>query len=117
MPIAIFIDKVDAIPAVQLMDLHKVLKCSLGELRQLLASGEPIVAREIFDNDFDQHAALIRNVLLVIEDGNLEHRIYELPEGRGIKTCDASPQCLIGVEVLRNILNEADAELNRQLDE
>ncbi len=76
-----------------------------------------IVEREIFDENYDDHATLIRSVLAVLEDAELRHRIYELPEGSTMETCDFVDRCLVSTEVMRNILNQADTELDRQLNE
>lgn len=114
--VLIFIDD-ENVAAANLVQLQNATRLGLGEIRSAISSGKPIVEREIFDSNYDEHAALIRNVLAAVEDGEIKHRIYELPESETMETYDLADRCLVSIEVMRNILSRADAELDRQLNE
>ncbi|MCG8651521.1 MAG: hypothetical protein MI861_16890 [Pirellulales bacterium] len=83
--VVIFVDG-DSVPASELMKLQKATSRGLGEIRSAISAGTPIVEREIFEGNFEDHASLVREVLTVLEDGALKHRIYELPEGETMET-------------------------------
>lgn len=114
--VVIYVDDTGVLPT-GLIELQKATGRSLSDIRSSLTSGNPIFEHELFDSRYDDHAALIRNVLYVIETNNMKHRIYELPEGETMDSCAFVDRCLVSIEVMRNILNQADAELDRQLNE
>jgi hypothetical protein len=94
-----------------LMQLHRATGRSLSEIKNLIALGKPLFESEIFNTDYEQHALSIRAVLDCLIDMYLSFRIYEIPEGETMESYSFVDQCRISVEVLRNILNEADQEL------
>lgn len=96
-----------------LMRLQKATGCSLSEIRGAIREDNALLDVELFDSQYDDHASLLRSVMACVDDFSLNYRIYELPEGES--TVDDRHQ--IRIDVLRNILNEADAELRRQLGE
>jgi len=111
--IVIFIDDKSA-NASALMHLKNTTRRSLSEIRSAIENETPIIEREIFDESYDEHAAMLRRVIESIETHKLAHRIYEIPEGETLDSCDFVDNCAITIEVLNNILNNADAELDRQ---
>ena len=113
--IVIFIDDKNA-NASALMQLKNATGRSLSEIRSAVENETPVVEREIFDEAYDEHAAMLRRVIESIETLELSHRIYEIPEGETMDSCDVVDNCAITIEVLNNILNNADAELDRQLN-
>lgn len=112
--ISIYVDEI-GMPAELLIQLQQATGKSLNDIRSALALRTPIFEHALFDSRYDNHAALIRNVLTVLEANNAKHRIYEFPEGETIESCTFADRCLICIETMRNILNQADAELDRQL--
>ncbi|WP_425396867.1 hypothetical protein [Aeoliella sp.] len=113
--IVIYVDTTN-VSASGLIDLHRATGLPLSEVRRVIASGKPVIEQEIFDANYDDHAALIRSVLRAIESGGMEYRIYELPEGETTESCTFVDRCLVSIETVRNILSEADTEMDRQLD-
>ena len=95
--------------------LRRATHHSLGDVRQLLTNSQPIVEVDLFDGNYDAHAQTLRAVLGCIDEFSLWNKIYELPEGSSMSTCTFVDKCEISPNVLRNILDEADAELARQL--
>ncbi len=114
--IVIFVDGTAA-PANALMALQRATGRGLGELRTAIGRGDPIFEREIFDGDYEEHASVVRAVVRSLEDAAIPSRIYELPEGETMESCSFVDNCQISIEVLNNILDQADAELDRQLGE
>ena len=112
--IVIYVDET-GVPAELLIQLQQATGKSLRDIRSALASGTPVFEHTLFDSRYDDHAAVIRNVSTVLEANNAKHRIYEFPEGETIESCTFADRCLIGIDTMRNILNQADAELDRQL--
>ncbi|QDU80464.1 hypothetical protein Pla110_21940 [Polystyrenella longa] len=97
--------------------LHKVTQKSLEELRTSLATNAPVIELDLFNSDYDFNAGLLRKVMATLGELSIDSRIYELPEGETIDTCTFLDKCQISTEVLANILNEADAEFDRQQGE
>jgi hypothetical protein len=97
------------------MAIQRATGRGLSELRTAIGQGDPIFEREIFAGDYAEHASMIRAVVRSLEDAAIESRIYELREGETIESCTHVDNCRISVEVLNNILHQADVELDRQL--
>lgn len=114
--IVIYLDK-EANRADVVLRLQKVTQQSLSNIRTALANNAPIVEVELFEGDYDSHAAMLRGLLSCLDEMSLSSRIYEVPESEMMETCTFVDKCEISPSVLENILNEADAELDRQLGE
>jgi len=114
--ILIFIDDATLAPDV-LMSLQRTTGRGLSAIRDAVGHGKPIFEREIFDADYEAHAATIRAIVSCLTNTSIPSRIYELPEGETMETCAFVDKCLISTDVLENILSQADAELDRQLGE
>jgi hypothetical protein len=112
--IVIYVDETSVSAELQIQ-LQQAMRKSLSDIRSALASGTPVFEQTLFDSRYDDHAAVIRNVLTVLEIKDAKHRIYEFPEGESIESCKFADRCLVGIETIRSILNQADAELDRQL--
>ena len=112
--IVIYVDET-SVPAELLIQLQQATGKSLSDIRSALASGTPVYEHTLFDSRYDDHAAVIRNVLTVLETNNAKHRIYEFPERETIESCTFADRCLVSIETMKNILKQADAELDRQL--
>ena len=97
--------------------LHKVTQKSLNDVRTSLVNNAPLLEVELFEGDYDSHARMLRELLACLDELSLGSRIYELPEGETMETCTFVEKCEISPSVLENILNEADAELDRQMGE
>lgn len=114
--IVIFLDK-NASRADVVLRLQKATQKSLRDIRAALANNTPVVEVEIFAGDYDSNATMLRGVLACVDDLSLGVRIYELPEGGTMETYASVEKCRISPTILENILNEADAERDRQLGE
>jgi len=95
---------------------HKATGRNLSDIRDALQKNAPIVEVNLFQNDCDSKAAMPRSVLTCIDEFSLSGKIYELPEGKSMKTCKIVDKFEVSETTLVNILNEADAELDRQLE-
>jgi hypothetical protein len=58
-----------------------------------------------------------RSIVGRVENASVLVRIYEIPECETMESCSYVDNCQISIEVLDNILNQADVELDRQLGE
>ncbi len=61
--------------------LHRALGISLQDIKGRWVNGDPILEEEIFEGDYQQHAALIRAILKVINEEKLTAEFYEIPYG------------------------------------
>jgi hypothetical protein len=113
--IVIFVDDRAAAPTV-LMNIQRATRHGLDKIRDAISHGKPIFEQEIFDASYDSHAATIRAIVACLENESVVFRIYEIPEGEKFAECAFVKNCQISSDVLKNILNQADAELDRQLD-
>lgn len=99
-----------------LKELHRILGSSLTAIRTAITNGLPIVEMEIFDNQYQEKANLLRKLISLIRSNGFEVEIYELPEGDSFETSDLLNESLINEDVLENILDSSDEEMDRQLD-
>ena len=106
-----------AMSATAIMRLQRITGRGIAEIRNAITQGEPIFEREIFDSDYEEHAAMIRGIVRHLQEASLPSKIYEIPEGETMESCSFVDECQISIEVLNNILDQADAELDRQLGE
>jgi hypothetical protein len=93
-------DKTDAVT-----DLRKHLPGkSIGEIRQALTTGAPLVDRVLFFNDHDEAAVQLNAVVADLQKHGIEPRVYELDEDEHVsQLVDSDKQ--ESVEYLRNILD------------
>jgi|SRR5690554_1603674 len=99
-----------------LKELHRILGGSLTTIRTAISKGLPLVEMEIFDNQYQEKASLLRKLISLIRSNGFEVEIYELPEGDSFETSDLLNESLINEDVLENILDSSDEEMDRQLD-
>ena len=98
-----------------LKELHRILGGSLTGIRTAISKGLPIVEMDIFDNQYEEKAGLLRSLISLIKSSGLEVAIYELPEGDDFETSERRNESLINEDVLENILDSSDDEMDRQL--
>jgi hypothetical protein len=99
-----------------LKELHKILGGSLASIRTAISKGLPVVEMEIFDNQYEENASLLRKLICLIRNSGLRAVIYELPEGDSFEVSSVRNESLISIEILENILDSSDDEMERQLD-
>src|SRR5262245_6422487 len=95
--------------------LRKLLpELSIGDIRQRLASSGALIQREIFDNEWEEVHALLRDVIGVLK----QHRVdFELHESSSDDApTPGNPATLINEETLENILKGHADEVERQRD-
>ena len=71
---------------------------------------------EVFEGSYQENAQVTREALLIIDDENLNAQYYEIPYGErfaGNKNLDT---WTVDAEFIRNMLDTADKEIERQLD-
>jgi hypothetical protein len=99
-----------------LKELHKILGGSLARIRTAISKGLPVVEMEIFDNQYEEKASLLRKLISLISRSDFGVEIYELPEGDSFESSSVRNESLISMEILKNILDSSDDEMDRQLD-
>lgn len=99
-----------------LRELHKLLGESLAKIRSALISSKPILELELFDSEYDEKAALLKNMIGLIRRNNLKVDVYEIPSDQTFETSSVLKESLINLEILENILKSSDDEMDRQLD-
>ena len=113
--IVVLVDET-SVPAASLMQLKSITGFGLSEVRGLLTKGSPIFEQEIFDSRYEEHAKQLRTILDFLEKSKFKHRVYELPEDETSESCSLD-EFQIADQVLKNILDNADEELDRQFGE
>jgi len=112
--IAICIDE-SAVPPTTIIKLQRLTGHSLNDIRDRIRQRRPIFEREIFDAQYVEHASKIRAIVDCLDGASIPNRIYELPEGETMETHPHVSQCQIAIEVLKNILDQADLEADRPI--
>ncbi|QJI39400.1 hypothetical protein HKK52_00070 [Pseudomonas sp. ADAK2] len=113
--IAIVLDEKVA-PPQALLKFHKALGLSLQSVRDSWIHGHPVVELEIFEGDYQQKSKDIRLVLKIIDEENLGARFYEIPFGEKYAGNQNLKMWEIDASIVINILDAADKEVERQMD-
>ena len=114
--IVIFLDDGANQPDV-LIRLQQLTGRSLNDIRKALTTDSPVVEMELYEGDFDSHAAMLRSILNCIVEFSLRSKIYELPEGETMQKYSFGDKCEISSEVLLNILQADEEDRDRRLSE
>lgn len=97
-----------------IMSLQKATGLPLSTIRACVMNGQTVWEEELFDERYDEKAAALRAILVLCKTKAVQCCFYELPEGDIMKSSSSQDKYKITFEVLSNILDTADAELDRQ---
>jgi hypothetical protein len=106
----------DELDAKILMSLHRVLNISLKLLQVAFETKLPILEVEIFEGDYQENARLIRSVLKIIGNEKIIAKFYEIPFGERYFGSLNIENWRISLDLVYDILEAADAEIERQQD-
>jgi hypothetical protein len=98
-----------------LKEIHILTGGSLAKIRLNLLNNRPIVELELFDNQYDEKAKVLRKLIEICERYYLETEIYELPSGDDFETSLIKEESKISLNILKNILDSSDDEIERFL--
>lgn len=99
-----------------MFEFHKILGISLSDLQNAISDKRPFVEMEIFDNRYEEKSKLLRRIIELIQGNNLEVKVYELPTGIKFNAAELIEKSKINTDILKNILDAADAEIFRQFE-
>lgn len=99
-----------------LKKFHKLLGGSLAQIRAAITNNNPILELELFDNNYDEKATLLKSIINLIKHASLSVSIYEIPSEVSYEACSNLEESLIRIEVLENIIESSDEEMDRQLN-
>jgi len=116
MSVIVIVLEKDTYSSVSAVKLHRALGVSLQDIKERWVSGDPILEEEIFEGDYQQHAALIRAILKVINEEKLTAEFYEIPYGECCVGNMKLDTWRIDAALVEGILLAADEEIERQLD-
>lgn len=91
-----------------LSKLRHITGLGLGDLNQRLYAPVALVEYELFNNDHEEVAARLDQLMTEIPPTGATLRLYELPPEATFETYDNVATHEITVEILRNILQEAE---------
>lgn len=92
---------------------HRALGVSLQDIKDKWVNGNPILEEEIFEGDPQIHAALIRVVLKLIDQEQLEAEFYEIPYGERYAGNTKLDTWRTDAALIEEILLRADEEIER----
>ncbi len=93
-----------------LAELGDLLGSSVMQVSNAIAESRPILEMEIFDNDYEQKAELLRKLIDQIRANDIPVAIYELLGGEVYESGNVPDGSTINVDVLENILDSADKD-------
>lgn len=97
-----------------LKELHKIVGGSLVSIRKAINGSFPVLETEIFDNQYEEKASMLRKLISLIRNSDFEVELYEIPEGHVFESNRIPKESLISVDILENILDSSDQEMVRQ---
>lgn len=92
--------------AERLMVLHRLLRLGLADIRHRVSADLPLVHVELFGNEHDEIARMLRTLLANLND--LDHVVHECHAGES-----PSSENEVTPEVLRSVLDAHDAAAAR----
>ena len=97
-------------------ELHKLLGGSLAKIRAAVIRSAPIIEMELFDEEYEEKAKSLREMIDLVRRNKIASDVYEVPSDTTFSVCDALQESLISLDVLEEILDSSDDEMRRQLD-
>lgn len=116
MSVIVIVLKKDSYSSVRAVKLHRLLGVSLQDVKEMWVNESPIFEEEIFEGDYQQHAALIRSILTFIDEEKLAAEFYEIPYGEKYAGNKKLDTWQINAALVERVLSAADEEVERQLD-
>lgn len=98
-----------------LVKLHRALGIPLREIKGKWVNHNPIFEKEIFQEDCNAHAAVIRAVLKLVDQEQLEAEFYEIPCGERYAGNTRLNTWRIDAALVKEILLRVDEEVERHL--
>ena len=93
-----------------LKNLGELLSKSVMQISNAIAKKRPILEMEIFDQDYEEKASLLRRLIGRIREDEIAVEIYELLGDEPFESGSAPDGSMINVDVLERILDSADAD-------
>jgi hypothetical protein len=116
MPVIAIVLEGQVTQAQSLLKFHKTLGVSLHSLKDSWLNERPIVEVEIFEGDYQEKAKIIRSVLKIIHEEHLVAKFYEIPFGEQYAGNSQLQTWEVDAALVGGILDAADKEVDRQLD-
>lgn len=116
MPVIAIVLEGEVTQAQSLLKFHKTLGVSLHSLKDSWLNERPIVEVEIFEGDYQEKAKIIRSVLKIIHEEHLVSKFYEIPFGEQYAGNSQLQTWEVDAALVGGILDAADKEVDRQLD-
>ena len=98
-----------------LVKLHRALGIPLREIKDKWVNHNPIFEKEIFQEGYNAHAAVIRAVLKLVDQEQLKAEFYEIPRGERYAGNTRLDTWRIDGALIKEILLRADEEIERHL--
>jgi len=94
--------------------LRRTTALPLSEIVSRMKSQAPVIERELFGNDHDEIALILRELLQQLPGIGAKIRLFELPEGHSFTSVEEEARQEISAQTLVNILSSHDEEIARQ---
>src|SRR5512134_1804960 len=94
--------------------LRRLTGFALSEIVNRIKTRAPVIECELFGNDHDDIARILRELLQQLPSVGAEIRLFELPERHSFTSIEEEARQEISAQTLSNILASHDEEIARQ---
>jgi hypothetical protein len=98
-----------------LIAFQKITSLGLGQIKNSISSGVPIVEYDIFGSEHQDNADRLRKLVSLGRDNNITLKFYEMGDHESYESLENSEVFEIADSTLINILDEFENELERQM--
>ena len=95
--------------------IRRATGSGLSSIVRAISEGEPVCERDLYLNDHDEVARILRDLTETLPKLGCAIRLYEMPGDQTFQTGSQSGKREITAGILANILQHGDEELERQL--
>jgi hypothetical protein len=100
-----------------LMTLKRITELSLSEIRHKILTELPLAEYHLFNNNHDEIDRILRELIDTCDRHSIEADFFEVRENENILEIENKYIFQVSPKIVLNILDAADRELLRQMDE
>ena len=92
------------------MDIKRATALSLSDIRQAVNSGQPLINFLLFNNDHDEVAQKLRNLISILSSNSIETSLFELRESEDLDSINKDNRKVSSDGILK-LLSKRDRDM------
>jgi hypothetical protein len=108
----------DQIDSSSLMEIKRLTNLGLGDIRQRVASGHPIVEYKMYNNDYENTFQTLRNLVETFSRHSINSRFFQVSdEDANILEMNNRDLYEVSPDTVNNLMESYEREVSRQMGE